>query len=219
MLLDMLVPGSEYRFRLPLRSWPLGREVRGEELVLRDDRRRGEVPMGECPRRIKHILPGRPQGSRNLPWDSCSIAAKKAWPPEAGGWDGGLAFARGVGGSYRARQWNQRYCQDPECQRLVHRWQATKRQRERRAAPEGRQKHAEAERARRQRSPGQNSSSADGDLALIRDGFAIGRVVTQQATLSRTCCATGLAVTSLRAILVERRRRIAATPVARRYGG
>lgn len=79
----------------------LGREEWDEELVLRDDRRRGEVPMGECPRRLTNILPGRPQGSCNLPWDSCSIAAKKAWPPEAGGWAGGIAFARGVGGSFR----------------------------------------------------------------------------------------------------------------------
>ena len=62
-------------------------------------------------------------------------------------------LAKGCGRLYRARQWNQRYCQDPACQRAVRRWQAMKRQRERRAEPEGRQKHAEAERDRRRRTP------------------------------------------------------------------
>ena len=62
-------------------------------------------------------------------------------------------LAKGCGRLYRARQWNQRYCQDPACQRAVRRWQAMKRQRERRAEPEGRQKHAEAERDRRRRAP------------------------------------------------------------------
>ena len=62
-------------------------------------------------------------------------------------------LAKGCGRSYRARQWNQRYCQDPDCLRAVRRWQAMKRQRERRAEPEGRQKHAEAERERRRRAP------------------------------------------------------------------
>jgi hypothetical protein len=73
---------------------------------------------------------------------------------------------KGCGRSFRARQWNQRYCEEPECRRLVRRWQATRRQRARRASPEGREQHAEAERARRQRSTGQSKPTADGDWAL-----------------------------------------------------
>jgi hypothetical protein len=73
---------------------------------------------------------------------------------------------KGCGRSFRARQWNQRYCGEPECRREVRRWQATRRQRVRRASAEGREKHAEAERARRQRSAEQSKSAVDGDSAL-----------------------------------------------------
>jgi hypothetical protein len=58
---------------------------------------------------------------------------------------------KGCGRRFSPRQWNQRYCREPECLREVKRWQAAKRQRQRRATPEGRQQHAEAERQRRQR--------------------------------------------------------------------
>lgn len=63
-----------------------------------------------------------------------------------------ICLRKGCGRKYRAQQWNQRYCREPECLKEVRRWQAKKRQRRRRAAPEGRKSHAEAERARRQRS-------------------------------------------------------------------
>lgn len=58
---------------------------------------------------------------------------------------------KGCGRTFWPRSCNQRYCRDPECLRLLHRWQAAKRQRERRRQAEKRQQHAEAERARRQR--------------------------------------------------------------------
>jgi len=58
---------------------------------------------------------------------------------------------KGCGRTFWPRSWNQRYCREPECLRLLHRWQAAKRQRERRRQAEKRQQHAEAERARRQR--------------------------------------------------------------------
>jgi hypothetical protein len=77
-----------------------------------------------------------------------------------------ICLRKGCGRRYRARQWNQRYCRDLECLRLVRRWQATKRQRQRRTAPEARQRHAQAERARRKQGrarsqppPGENSVS------------------------------------------------------------
>ena len=54
---------------------------------------------------------------------------------------------KGCGRTFCPRSWNQRYCREPECLRLLHRWQAAKRQRERRRQAEKRQQHAEAERA------------------------------------------------------------------------
>lgn len=49
------------------------------------------------------------------------------------------------------RQWNQRYCREPECLLLLHRWQGAKRQQRRRNRSEVRQQHADAERQRRSR--------------------------------------------------------------------
>jgi hypothetical protein len=61
---------------------------------------------------------------------------------------------KGCGRRFQARQYNQRYCQDPECLGEVRRWQGAKRQRKCRSQPEARQRHAEAERQRRkQRAP------------------------------------------------------------------
>lgn len=65
---------------------------------------------------------------------------------------------KGCGRRFRARRYNQRYCREPECLNEVHRWQAAKRQRKRRADPAGRQRHAEAERQRRR----QKALQADG---------------------------------------------------------
>ena len=62
-----------------------------------------------------------------------------------------ICLCKDCGRRFQARSYNQRYCREPECLSKVHRWQGIKRQRERRAAPEGRQRHAEAERRRRQR--------------------------------------------------------------------
>ena len=54
------------------------------------------------------------------------------------------------GRKYQPRCWNQRYCQGPECQREIRRWQAAKRQAKRRQAAQVQAQHAEAERVRRQ---------------------------------------------------------------------
>jgi hypothetical protein len=56
---------------------------------------------------------------------------------------------KGCGRSFLPRQWNQRYCREAECLRLLHRWQGTKRQQRRRSWPENRRQHAQAERQRR----------------------------------------------------------------------
>ena len=58
---------------------------------------------------------------------------------------------KGCGRRFQARRYNQRYCREPECLEALHRWQAAKRQQKRRAGPEGRRQHAEAERQRRRR--------------------------------------------------------------------
>jgi hypothetical protein len=53
------------------------------------------------------------------------------------------------GRKYHPRRWNQRYCQDPECQREVRRWMAARRQAKRREDAAAKAEHAQAESARR----------------------------------------------------------------------
>lgn len=62
-----------------------------------------------------------------------------------------VCLRKGCGSEFQPHCWNQRYCQDPECLRLVRRWQAAKRQRRRRENVEHRKQHREAERERRKR--------------------------------------------------------------------
>lgn len=71
-----------------------------------------------------------------------------------------VCLRKRCGRIFRARCWNQRYCQEPECLRLVRRWQAAKRQRHSRQIPERRQRHCEAERQRRQRRREQVANAA-----------------------------------------------------------
>ena len=52
---------------------------------------------------------------------------------------------------FNVRSGNQRYCQDPECLRLVRRWLAAKRQQARRQRPEVREERAAAAREARER--------------------------------------------------------------------
>lgn len=62
-----------------------------------------------------------------------------------------ICLRKGCGRIYEPGRWNQRYCQDAECMKLLRRWQAAKRQQGRRSRSEIRQAHAAAERARRAR--------------------------------------------------------------------
>ena len=62
-----------------------------------------------------------------------------------------ICLRKGCGHTYLPRRWNQRYCQDPECQRQVRRWQAARRQARRRRNDATKTQHAQAQRARRQR--------------------------------------------------------------------
>ena len=62
-----------------------------------------------------------------------------------------VCLRKGCGRIFDVRSGNQRYCQDSECLRLVHRWQAAKRQRVRRQRPEVREERAAAARETRER--------------------------------------------------------------------
>ena len=62
-----------------------------------------------------------------------------------------ICLRKGCGQKYQPRRWNQRYCQDSECLRLLRRWQAAKRQARRREDEAVKVQHAQAERAHRQR--------------------------------------------------------------------
>lgn len=86
---------------------------------------------------------------------------------------------KGCSKRYYPRRWNQRYCQDPGCQRELRRWQAAKRQRRRRETSEGRQRHRERERQRRERRRQQQQQAppapSDGDNSRRQDSDAWSR--------------------------------------------
>lgn len=81
----------------------------------------------------------------------CSSASPPS--PEDSRFPPRACLRKGCGRIFNARSANQRYCQDPECLRLVSRWQAAKRQRVRRLRPEVRGERAAAAREARERKP------------------------------------------------------------------
>ena len=92
---------------------------------------------------------GRPRREQTLPLGHVQHTLCQAFSTSGRGLGPRICLRRGCHRVYWARRWNQRYCQDPECRKLVRRWQAAKRQQQRRQQPEVRQAHAAAERARR----------------------------------------------------------------------
>jgi hypothetical protein len=74
---------------------------------------------------------------------------------------------KGCGQRFQARQYNQRYCREPECLREVRRWQAAKRQQKCRSRPEARQRHAEAERQRRKQRASEVQKPSEGEPAAV----------------------------------------------------
>lgn len=56
---------------------------------------------------------------------------------------------KGCDCSFVPQRWNQRYCRDAECRRLLRRWQAAKRQQRRRSRAEVRQQRAAAAKQKR----------------------------------------------------------------------
>lgn len=87
---------------------------------------------------------------------------------------------KGCGCIFRATRWNQRYCGDPECRRLVRRWQAAKRQRRHRQKIENRQRHAQAQRERRRR------AKAEGRGATARDNKISPDTTSESSAWSRS---------------------------------
>ena len=79
-----------------------------------------------------------------------------------------VCLRKGCGRKYQPRRWNQHYCQDPECLRLVRRWQAAKRQAKRRQDEAVQSEHAEAERARRQRATSSPQAPKPAEIAAAR---------------------------------------------------
>jgi hypothetical protein len=79
-----------------------------------------------------------------------------------------LCLRKGCGRKYTPRRWNQRYCQDPECLRLVRRWQAARRQAKRRQTETIKARHAQAQRARRRRTKSSAQPAKKPQVAAAR---------------------------------------------------
>jgi hypothetical protein len=79
-----------------------------------------------------------------------------------------ICLRKGCGRKYQPRCWNQRYCQDAECQRQVRRWQAARRQAKRRLDAAAKAQHAEAQRLRRQRAQSEPQAPKNAEVAAAR---------------------------------------------------
>jgi len=80
------------------------------------------------------------QNQHNLP--PSSSARKSRFPLRT-------CLRKGCDRTFVPQRWNQRYCPDAECRRLLRRWQAAKRQQRRRSRTEVRQQRAAAAKRRR----------------------------------------------------------------------
>jgi hypothetical protein len=79
-----------------------------------------------------------------------------------------VCLRKGCRRKYQPRRWNQRYCQDPECLRQVHRWQAARRQAKRRQDARVKVRHAQAEKQRRQRAKTTPKATLNPEVAPAR---------------------------------------------------
>lgn len=93
-------------------------------------------------------------GQDQLSIDGSCAASPLAFPAR-------ICLRKGCAAAYDPRRWNQRFCQQPECQRLVRRWQAAKRQRDRRSRPEVREARAAAARQQRAECAARRCASAE----------------------------------------------------------
>ena len=122
-----------------------------------------------------------------------------------------VCLRKGCGQKYLPRCWNQCYCQDPECQRQVRRWQAAKRQAKRRQDEAVKVQHAQAQRARRQRATPAPQTPKPPAVAAARGHAA--------KIFSQLLFATGPAARNRPPSRAASQRVSAAVPVARRFVG
>jgi hypothetical protein len=115
-----------------------------------------------CPKDCETVLRAAPTGVA-APMGQLQHTSSAPCSPRAGRFRARKCHRQHCGCVFVPRQWNQRYCQQPECLRELRRWQATKRQRERRSQPSVRQQHAEAERQRRTRQREQGPARPTGE--------------------------------------------------------
>jgi hypothetical protein len=103
---------------------------------------------------------------------------------------------KGCKRQYQPRSWNQRYCQDPQCLRLVRQWQAARRQAKRRQDAAVKAQHAQAQHARRLRAKAASQTGQKPQLTSARghatqpffpSPYAIGQAATNRL---RAPCAT-----------------------------
>ena len=97
-----------------------------------------------------------------------------------------VCLRKGCGRKYQPRRWNQHYCQDPECLRLVRRWQAAKRQAKRRQNEAIKAEHAEAERVRRQRIPSSPQAPKPSEIEAARGHAA--KIISPTPMCDRPGC-------------------------------
>jgi hypothetical protein len=97
-------------------------------------------------------------------------------------------LCKGCACKYQPRRWNQRYCQEPECLRLVRRWQAARRQAKHRQDALAKAQHAQAERQRRQQAKSTSQAVQNPEVTSARGHaaeiffplpYAIGQAVTK----------------------------------------
>jgi len=97
-----------------------------------------------------------------------------------------MCLRKGCGQKYQPQRWNQRYCQDPDCLRLVRRWQAARRQARRRQDDAVKAEHAQAQRARRRRAVSLPQPPKSAEVALARGHAA--RIFSPPVLCARPGC-------------------------------
>ena len=79
-----------------------------------------------------------------------------------------ICLRKGCRHKYQPRCWNQRYCQDPQCQRELDRWLAARRQAKRRQDPHVKARHAQDQKERRRRAKTAPKPLEEPDVAPAR---------------------------------------------------
>ena len=147
-------------------------------------------PVGTCQGTGTHRRPARGRRPR---WRTC--------------------LRKGCGRKYQPRSWNQRYCRDPVCLRLVRQWQAARRQATRRQDPAVKAQHAQAQHARRLRAKAASQAGLKPELTLARGHaaepffplpYVIGRAATNRRRTPFATRHVSVAPTAVRLFAMSR---------------